>query len=87
MKRKSNTRPRKISLGLVFSQLSYQCSSIYFHCLLSLHKLSYVAVPFLAHHVQHTDEECARWRTEHALESWKGRTRERIEQKAGKSFF
>lgn len=87
MKRKSNTLPCKISLGLVFSQLSYQCSSIYFHCLLSLHKLSYVAVPFLAHIVQHTDEQCARWGTEHALESWKDRTVERIEHKAGQSFF
>lgn len=43
-----------------FLRLSYQCSSIYLHCLFCLHKLSYVAVLFLAHHVQHTDEECTR---------------------------
>lgn len=87
MKRKSSTLLCKISLGLDFTELSYQCSSSYFHCLLSLHKLSYVAVPFLACNVQHTDEQCARWGTEHALESWKGRTVERIEHKAGKPFF
>lgn len=60
----------KISLGLILftAKLSVRQHVVLLFTL-CLHKLSYVAVPLLAHNVQHTDEECTRQGTEHPLEN------------------